>query len=172
MLLRTVISFGLSLLLTATAAPLVSPQYPLLSGDFFGIPGANTTYDYVVVGGGTAGLAMAARLAEDPSISVAVIEAGGFYEIENGNTSQVPGLNGAYDDQTPASQWANPLTDWGFLTVPQRELNNMTFHYTRGKMLGGRYVQYSYELTLRKSCAPQVWQRSEQAELALLEQWL
>lgn len=49
-------------------------------GNHFGISG-NATYDYVVVGGGTAGLAVAYRLAEDGLTSVAVVEAGGFYEV-------------------------------------------------------------------------------------------
>lgn len=40
--------------------------------------------------GGTAGLTVGARLAADSSLSVAVIEAGGFYEIDNGNASVVP----------------------------------------------------------------------------------
>jgi len=37
---------------------------------------ASKSYDYVVIGGGTAGLVLAARLTEDPSVSVGVIEAG------------------------------------------------------------------------------------------------
>ena len=41
----------------------------------------SNSYDYVIVGGGTAGLTMAARLSEDPAISVAVIEAGTFYQV-------------------------------------------------------------------------------------------
>lgn len=49
-------------------------------GNNFGIWGQNASYDYVVVGGGTAGLALATRLAENTSLTVAVIEAGGFYE--------------------------------------------------------------------------------------------
>ena len=56
-----------------------------LYGNSFGVPGTNATYDYVVIGGGTAGLTIAARLAEDPDVSVAVIEAGGFYQQDNGN---------------------------------------------------------------------------------------
>jgi len=56
-----------------------------LYGNSFGVPGLNATYDYVVIGGGTGGLTIAARLAEDPDVSVAVIEAGGFYQQENGN---------------------------------------------------------------------------------------
>lgn len=60
-----------------------------LYSNSFGVPGTNTSYDYVVVGGGTAGLTIAARLAEDSDVSVAVIEAGGFYQQDNGNGRQV-----------------------------------------------------------------------------------
>jgi choline dehydrogenase len=56
-----------------------------LYSNSFGVPGVNATYDYVVVGGGTAGLTIAARLAENSDVSVAVIEAGGFYQQDNGN---------------------------------------------------------------------------------------
>ena len=45
----------------------------------------------MVVGGGNAGLTIATRLAVDPSLTVAVIEAVDFYEIDNGNLSVVPG---------------------------------------------------------------------------------
>ena len=86
-------------------------------GSSFGAPGTNTSYDYVVVGGGTAGLTIASRLAEDPSISVAVIEAGGFYETDNGNKSVVPGYANYYTGSDPDNY--QPLIDWGFSTVPQ-----------------------------------------------------
>jgi choline dehydrogenase len=56
-----------------------------LYSNSFGVPGINATYDYVVIGGGTAGPTIAARLAEDSDVSVAVIEAGGFYQQDNGN---------------------------------------------------------------------------------------
>ena len=82
-----------STLLTAAAAVVAqvsAATYPntynpfnIGNGDAFGIPG-NATFDYVVVGGGTAGLAVAYNLAKNSSISVAVIEAGGFYQFENG----------------------------------------------------------------------------------------
>ena len=86
-------------------------------GTSFGAPGTNATYDYVIVGGGTAGLTLATRLASDPSISVAVIEAGGFYEIDNGNRSTVPGYANFYTGSDPKNY--QPLVDWGFVTVPQ-----------------------------------------------------
>ena len=86
-------------------------------GSAFGLPGTNATYDYVVAGGGTAGLAIATRLAEDPSITVAVIEAGGFYEIDNGNLSVVPGYANFYTGAD--SNNYQPLVDWDITTTPQ-----------------------------------------------------
>lgn len=61
-----------------------------LLGNSFGNPGANATFDYVVVGAGLAGALTASRLAEAlPHKTVAVLEAGSFYEISNGNYSQM-----------------------------------------------------------------------------------
>lgn len=67
------------------------------------------TFDYVVVGGGTGGLAIATRLAENRSVSVAVVEAGGFYEIDNGNLSIVPGYANYYAGSDPENY--QPLID-------------------------------------------------------------
>lgn len=86
-------------------------------GTAFGAPGTNATFDYVIVGGGTAGLTIATRLASDPAISVAVIEAGGFYEVDNGNRSTVPGYANFYTGSDPNNY--QPLVDWGFTTVAQ-----------------------------------------------------
>ncbi|KAI4264398.1 MAG: hypothetical protein L6R42_000496, partial [Xanthoria sp. 1 TBL-2021] len=100
----------------------------------FGFPGISATFDYVVVGGGTAGLTIASRLAADPSITVAVIEAGGFYEAA-GNTSVVPAYTTLYSGTDPAD--TNPAVDWGDVTVPQAGANNRRLHYAQGKTLGG-----------------------------------
>lgn len=105
------------------------------AGRSFGQPNQNATYDYVIVGGGTAGLAVAMRLAEDTSYTVAVVEAGGFYQIENGNQSVVPGYNAEFSAIDNPN--ANPTVDWGFVTTPQAGANNRTLHYARGKTLGG-----------------------------------
>ena len=79
----------ISLTVLALAAQAASALNIFESGDSFGIPGKNASYDYVIVGGGTGGLTIAARLAEDKNVSVAVIEAGGFYQIDNGNGRSV-----------------------------------------------------------------------------------
>lgn len=81
-------------------------------------PCKDNTFDYVVVGAGTAGLTLAARLAEGSSYSVAVIEAGGYYEEDNGNVSVVPGYATQFSGTDPTN--IQPLVDWGFVTVPQK----------------------------------------------------
>ncbi|GAB7355471.1 hypothetical protein MBLNU459_g5970t3 [Dothideomycetes sp. NU459] len=95
----------------------------------FGLAGINATFDYVVVGGGTAGLAIATRLAENGTFSVAVVEAGGFYELENGNLTVTPGYY--------TNNLGHPSVDWNFETTPQPAALNQTFRYDRGKTLGG-----------------------------------
>ncbi len=89
----------------------------LLSSHFgaYGWPGQS--FDYVIVGGGTAGLAMARRLSQDGSASVAVIEAGGFYETDAGNATEVPMylFNYFFDN----GHMKNPLFDWYQYTEPQ-----------------------------------------------------
>ena len=92
-----------------------------LLGSSFGVPG-NATYDYIVVGGGTAGLTIATRLAEKGT--VAVVEAGSFYEISNGNYSQIPAYDAEFTSKDRSD--VNPLVDWGFVTTPQAV--NLTFH--------------------------------------------
>lgn len=83
----------------------------------FGVPRDGQMFDYVVVGGGTAGLTIASRLAEDASLSVAVIEAGGFYE-HAGNTSVIPGFDIFFAGTDPTD--TDPAVDWGFVTTPQK----------------------------------------------------
>lgn len=87
---------------------------------------ANRTFDYLVVGGGTAGLVVAARLSEDPSLTVGVLEAG---SIAVGDPAiDVPGLFGS----TLGTKY-----DWQFETVPQPGLAGRRLPWPRGKVLGG-----------------------------------
>lgn len=76
-------------------------------------------FDYVIVGGGTAGLVLANRLTENADIHVAVIEAGTSPEDVAGNLTQVPGYAGELYGN------AGEL-NWGFSTTPQEVLKGLT----------------------------------------------
>ncbi|BGP18680.1 hypothetical protein JCM10213v2_006746 [Rhodosporidiobolus nylandii] len=86
----------------------------------------NSDFTHVVVGGGTAGLAFAARLSEDPSLAVLVLEAGTAQPLTPGII--VPGLSGT-TFQTDV--------DWAFETEPQEQANGRSVYWPRGKVLGG-----------------------------------
>ncbi|KAL4911113.1 hypothetical protein BDW74DRAFT_172564 [Aspergillus multicolor] len=92
---------------------------------------SNNVFDYIIVGGGNAGLTIASRLSENSTIRVAVIEAGTFYEQATGNESVIPGNGGLYEGKAP--NITNPAVEWGFLTTPQAGLNGQRVHYPRGK---------------------------------------
>ena len=86
-------------------------------------------YDYVIAGGGSAGCTLAARLAEDPSVKVCLVEAGG-----RGRNLfiRMPAGNGFI--------FGNAKLDWGFESVPQPGLNGRTIYFPRGKALGGSSI--------------------------------
>lgn len=107
---------SLSVLAAPAPPPASDAQIFRPKGSSFGVPGINASFDYVIVGGGTSGLTVATRLAE-ASFSVAVIEAGGFYEVDNGNLSVVPGYCTFYAGTDINN--TQPLVDWSFVTQPQ-----------------------------------------------------
>lgn len=95
------------------------------------------TLTFSVIGGGTAGLAIAARLA--PHFSVAVVEAGGSYQADTGNQSVVPyyALSMPVLSTDPATYQREPLVDWDLISAPQPGAAGRNIHYARGKTLGG-----------------------------------
>jgi choline dehydrogenase len=107
-----------------------------LLGSLEGILGVDQVFDYIVVGGGTGGLTVAKRLAEDSSVTVAVIEAGTLYEVGDPILLQTP----AGDTTFVGTAETLPTVDWGFFTAPDPASNNIKRSYARGKCLGGRCV--------------------------------
>ncbi|EPS94467.1 hypothetical protein FOMPIDRAFT_152880 [Fomitopsis schrenkii] len=86
------------------------------------------SYDYVVIGGGTAGLTAASRLVEYfPDRSVLVLEAG---EANLDDPKML--LGGQF-----GSTFEDPKYDWIFKTKPQKEYRNKSMIWNRGKGLGG-----------------------------------
>src|SRR4051812_33065396 len=84
------------------------------------------TFDFVVVGGGSGGCAVAGRLSEDPQTSVALLEAGGS------NDNWVVTTPGAL-----VLMVAGKVNNWALATVPQAGLNGRIGYQPRGKGLGG-----------------------------------
>ncbi|KAL4876742.1 GMC oxidoreductase-domain-containing protein [Aspergillus karnatakaensis] len=96
----------------------------------------STAFDFLICGGGTAGLTIAARLTENPNVTVGVLEAG-KYRIGD------PLID------TPAAfiqTFENPEYDWCLYTAPQTANNGRVHHVPRGKAVGGssaiNYMMY------------------------------
>jgi choline dehydrogenase len=85
-----------------------------------------TTFDYVVVGAGTAGCLLANRLSADPAMRVLLIEAGG---MDNYHWIRIP-VGYLYCI-------GNPRTDWLYQTEADAGLNGRRLRYPRGRVLGG-----------------------------------
>ena len=84
-------------------------------------------YDYIICGAGSSGCVVARRLAENPNVSVLLIEAGETYDVESDHISN-------------PSWWSTNLgsdQDWKFVNEPSKAVNGRALPLPTGKMLGG-----------------------------------
>ena len=83
------------------------------------------TFDYIIIGGGSAGCVLANRLSADPDCKVLLVEAGGS---DN---------NILYHWPAGFAKMTKGIGSWGWSTMPQKHMQNRVLWYTQAKVIGG-----------------------------------
>jgi choline dehydrogenase-like flavoprotein len=106
-------------------------------------------YDYIITGAGSAGCVLAARLSEDPTVRVLLLEAGG--EDRHPLFAMPAGF----------AKMTKGIASWGFSTVPQAHLDGRVLRYTQAKVLGGGSTINAQIYTRGNARDYDAWEREE-----------
>ncbi|KAL9022352.1 MAG: hypothetical protein Q9185_000467 [Variospora sp. 1 TL-2023] len=107
------------------------------------------SFDYIIIGAGTAGLVVANRLTTDPHVSALVLEAGAD-RLDDPKITTPGLLTLTYDD---------PQYDWSFDTVPQDQLYGKSVSHSRGKVVGGSSAINALALIYPPKSSIDAWER-------------
>ncbi|KAF8982155.1 hypothetical protein BDQ17DRAFT_1379062 [Cyathus striatus] len=141
---------ALLLLFTSTIViPLVSPS--LSQRNIISPSDLRPSYDYIIPGGGLAGLVLASRLSEDSSVSVLVLEAGASGDDPE-DRARINTPSGAYFTSIVGTQY-----DWAHRTVPQGNMGGRVIGWPRGKVLGGSTAMNAMYLVGPSSVEIDAW---------------
>lgn len=124
-------------------------QRSLFSRSIIADTDLSASYDFVIAGGGLAGLVLASRLSENPGNTVLVLEAG---ESGDAAASQIDIPDGTYFSSVIGSSY-----DWQHVTVPQTNLSNRVVGWPRGKLLGGSSAINAMYLVRPSSLEMDAW---------------
>ncbi|KAJ2928241.1 hypothetical protein H1R20_g8865, partial [Candolleomyces eurysporus] len=139
--------------------------YPIQPRNYITPETRRDSYDYIIAGGGLAGLVLASRLSDDGKTTVLVLEAGGTGDDQK-STINAPGL-------TYFTSLLNTQYDYADKTVPQSGAGGRIMRWPRGKILGGSSAVNGMYIVRPNSAEIDAWHDliAEDSNKAYADSW-